>query len=358
MIGGRQRVSPRWTGLLLALLLPVLIVAGLRVGATGLQSWGHVWQGLMGTLGLGEALPRMEQTILELRLWRCLVAAGSGAALALSGSLIQGLFRNGLAAPSIIGVTSGASLGATVAILLLGGYGASLVRIGDAGQLSFLVPVGGFLGAAGATLLVSMLALRGGRLSVPTLLLMGIAVNATIAGVLSLISWSVLENWQVSQALAAWTFGTFDDRSPEHAVTVWAGLALACTVIPFVRWELDLLQGGEEDAEALGVHTGRVRLLCIGGAGLAAASAVSVVGQIAFVGLIVPHVLRLLCGSRHAALLPLSVLGGACFLLGIDTLQRWWLEDAALQPGVIMALVGGPGFLLLLMAQRKEVAEW
>jgi len=358
VITGRRRLPPLLLAALLLLALPVLVFLGVRVGATGLHDAAHSWRGLCAVLGLGDELPRLEQTILELRLWRSLVAAGVGAAMAYSGSLVQGVFRNGLAAPSIIGVTGGASLGATLAILALSGYGAALVDLSDAGRASFLIPLGGFLGALGATLLVSTLALRGGRLSVSTMLLMGIAVNAAIAGLLSLISWAVLSDWQVSQALQAWTFGTFDDRSPQHVFTLWGGVLLASLVIPRVAWELDLLQGGEEDADALGVRSARVRALCIAAAALAAASAVAVAGQIAFIGLLVPHGLRLLVGSGHRALLPLSILGGAVFMLGIDTAQRACLGDRALQPGVIMALVGGPGFLLLLLSHRQEIDEW
>jgi iron complex transport system permease protein len=193
---------------------------------------------------------------------------------------------------------------------------------------------------------------------VPALLLTGIAVNTTIAGILALISSLALEDWEVSRALMAWTFGTLDDRSPLHVTTVWIGLLVAAAVVPFVAWELDLFQAGEEDARAQGVRTGRVRLLCVAGAALSAAAAVAVAGQIAFVGLFVPHVVRLISGRAHRAVLPLSMLLGAVFMLGVDTAQRALLGGHALQPGVTMALVGGPTFIVLLLASRREVDAW
>jgi len=190
------------------------------------------------------------------------------------------------------------------------------------------------------------------------LLLTGIAVNSCVAGLLALISSLVLDDWDVSRAIRAWTFGTLDDRSSVHALTVWTGLVLAASAMPFVAWELDLLQGGDEDARALGVDTRRVRRRVVAAASLAAASAVAVAGQIAFVGLVVPHLVRQTSGGRHRTLLPLSLLAGAVFLLGVDLVNRWLLVERALQPGVVMSLVGGPFFLGLLLINRREVDGW
>jgi iron complex transport system permease protein len=351
----KRRVPPVLLGALLLLSLPALVVASVRSGSTGAYDLDTVLAACRALWGGAEPVAGHAQAILELRLWRALTAAGVGAALGLSGALVQGLFRNGLAAPSILGVTGGASLGAALAILALGGFSPLLLLSGSA---SLIVPAAGFVGAVCAVVLVTLLASGGGRVSVPALLLTGIAVNTTIAGVLALISSLALADWEVSRALMAWTFGTLDDRSPVHVVTVWVGLALAAAVVPFVAWELDLFQAGEEDARALGVRTGRVRALCVAGAALSAAAAVAVAGQIAFVGLIVPHLVRLLAGRAHRAVLPLSVLLGAVFMLGVDTAQRALLGERALQPGVTMALVGGPAFIVLLLLARREVDTW
>lgn len=353
----RRRLPAGPLGAVLLLLLPVLVIESVRSGTTGTHDLATTWRGCLAAFHLGVPLDGHMQTIVELRLWRALTAAGVGAALALSGALIQGLFRNGLASPSVLGVTGGACLGASFAILVLGGYGPQMLST-LTGKASLLVPVAGFIGAASVVTVVTLLASPGGRVSVPALLLTGIAVNIFISGVLALISALVLEDWEVSRAILSWSFGTLDDRSAVHVVTVWAGVAVAALVIPFVAWELDLFQAGEEDARALGVRTARVRVLCIVSASLAAAAAVAVAGQIAFVGLVVPHLVRLLTGRQHRAVLPLSLLLGPVFLLSVDIVQRHLLGERALPPGVVMSLVGGPFFLTLLVWRRREVDAW
>lgn len=354
----RRRLPPLPFGLALLVILVLVVVASVGVGSTP-QPAAVCWRGTLALAGLAEPLGEPLQTIVELRLWRALTAAGVGACLALSGALIQGLFRNGLASPSLIGVTGGASLGAAFAILLVGGYAPRLVlESGGAGAATLLIPLFGFLGALGTVALVAWIATGQGRLRITTLLLTGIAVNMCIAGVFAAIQSISLEHWEVSRAIMAWTFGTLEDRSALHAATAWSGLAVSAAAIPFVSLELDLFRGGEEDARALGVDTARVKGVALAAAALAASAAVAVAGQIAFVGLVVPHLVRMLAGTGHRALLPLSVLGGGVFLLGTDLLQRALLGDGAFQPGVMMSLVGGPFFLLLLVRHRREVGGW
>jgi iron complex transport system permease protein len=157
---------------------------------------------------------------------------------------------------------------------------------------------------------------------------------------------------------SSWTFGTLDDRTPVHVWIGLVGVGLAAAVIPFVALELDLFAGGEEDAETLGVDPGRIKLLALVAAALAAAVAVAVAGQIAFVGLVVPHLVRLTVGSSHRRLLPLCLVGGPVFLLGADVVQRWLLGGKALQPGVLMSLVGGPFFLFLLVRNKRALRAW
>jgi iron complex transport system permease protein len=357
MAEGRPRVRPVPLGIGLLLLLFGVLTLSICVGTSWLDP-SAVLRGLLCLVGLAQPLEGPFQTIVELRTWRALTAAAVGASLALSGGLIQGLFRNGLASPSLLGVTGGASLGAAFAILLVGGYAPRLVLEAGSGPGALLIPLFGFFGALGTVVLVAFLASSRGRISVTTLLLVGIAVNMCIAGVFAAIQSISLENWEVSRAIMAWTFGTLEDRSAIHTATAAGGLLLSACVIPFVALELDLFKGGEEDAQSLGVDTGRVKLLCLAGAALAASSAVAVAGQIAFVGLVVPHLIRLTSGSRHRALLPLCMVGGAVFLLGTDLLQRAVLGEGAMQPGVMMSLVGGPFFMLLLVRHRREVGGW
>ncbi len=358
MTVSRRVRRARALGLTLLLLLLVFALLGLRVGSAGDRSLADGLQGVMALVGVGEPLEGHGQVILELRLWRVLVTIGVGAALALSGGLLQGVFRNSLASPSLMGISSGAMLGASIAVLLVGGYGPDLDVQQVAGSAPILITVFGFLGALGAAFLVTLLASRGGHISVPTLLLVGIAINACFGGILAAVQYLSLQDFEMTRAVFAWTFGTLQDRSPYHVMLLLLCLALAALTIPFVARELDLFAGGEEDARALGVNTSAVKLLAVVAASLAAGAAVAVAGQIAFVGLIVPHMVRLVTGSSHRTLLPLCLVAGAVFLLGADVLQRLWLGDHPLKPGVLMSLVGGPFFLMLLVRNRKVIQGW
>ena len=354
----RRRLHPAVLAALLAVLVLALCLASVQRGPLGDLGLGQVLRGIAAVFGLADPLGDGLQAPVRLRLFDALTAAGVGAALALSGALLQGLFRNGLASPSMIGVTAGAALGAAIAIVLIGGYGPGLFVERGAGIAPVVVTLAGFGGALGVGFLVLSLGTSGGRISVPTLLLVGIAINTCVAGAIAAIQSLTLGDDHIVRAIMSWTFGTLDDRSPYHAALAWGGASLALFLVPLVAVELDLFAGGEEDAQALGVHVGRVKVLTLVGAALAAASAVAVAGQIAFVGLIVPHLVRLVAGRGHRALLPLSLLAGAAFLMGADLVQRTFFSHTNLQPGVLMSLLGGPFFLFLLVRNRRAVSGW
>ncbi|MEO2094464.1 MAG: iron ABC transporter permease [bacterium] len=354
-----KTVRKTWgVGIALVLLLVVFSLFGLLVGSGEPMAPARALRGVLALVGLGEPLSGNSQVILELRLWRVLVTLGVGAGLSLSGALLQGLFRNSLASPSLMGISSGAMLGASLAVLVVGGYGPDLDITKLTGSAPVAITVCGFLGALFAAFLVTALAARGGRISVSTLLLVGIAINACFGGVIAAVQYASLQDFEMTRAVFAWSFGTLQDRSPYHVGLLWAGLALAMLAIPFVARELDLFAGGEEDARALGVNIAWVKLVALVAASLAAGVAVAVAGQIAFVGLIVPHIVRRLCGSSHHTLLPLCVLAGAAFLLTADVSQRWILGEHPLKPGVLMSLVGGPFFLVVLLKNRKVMGGW
>ena len=353
-----SRIPPALLFCALPPTLVALVIGSLCLGSSGSLALGDALRGMLAALGLGAPLDPTPQAIVELRLWRALTAAGVGGALGLSGALLQGLLRNGLASPTILGVNAGASLGAAIGIILLGGYGPRLLLGLTEQNPSVLPALFAFVGALAVSLLVMSLASHAGRISVPTLLLVGIAMNTCLGGLLSAIQSLTLEDYELSRAIISWNFGNLDDKSPTHVGIIWSGLATTALVLPFVSRELDLFRGGEEDAEAMGVHTSRVKLLAVSAAALAAAFATSVAGQIAFVGLIVPHLIRLLAGSGHRALLPLSILGGAVFLLGAEFAQLALLGERAMRPGVLMSLCGGFFFLLLLLRHRKELHSW
>jgi len=336
----------------------VLVVLSVRVGSTGALALGDVVRGTAASLGLADPLEETLQRIVSIRLWRALVAGGVGASLALAGAYLQGLLRNGLASPSVVGVTAGAVLGAALAIAVVGGAGPTPLLVGEGAWAPLFVTGAAFVGALGAIAFVLFVATRGGRLSVPTLLLAGIAVNTFIAGVLAAIQSLTLKDFEITRAILAWTFGALDDREPWQVVLVLGSLGVAACSIPFVAAELDLLAGGEEDAQSLGVDVQRVKLSVLVSAAIATAAAVAVAGQIAFVGLVVPHLVRMLTGSSHRRLLPLSLVGGAVFLLGCDLVQRSAFPGLDLRPGVTMSLIGGPFFLVLLWRNKRVLGSW
>lgn len=350
--------SARAAGLVATALLMACALESMRLGSTGASSLGDVLRALGARLGLAAPLAGHAQTIAELRIDRTLVTIGVGAALALSGALLQGVFRNDLASPSILGISAGAGLGASLAILTLGGRGPLTALEGLGGAAPLAVPLAAFTGAALVVFLVTTLASSGGRVSVPMLLLLGVAFNALAGGLQLAVQSLFLDDIDVSRALLAWSFGTLEDRHAWHAGLIWGALAVGAAAIPFVATELDLFAAGEEDAQALGVDTARVKLLALAAAALTASAAVAIAGQIAFVGLVVPHLVRLAVGRTHGALLGLCLLAGPLFLLGADLAQRLILPGAPLPPGVLMALLGGPLFVFLLLRNRSGVRGW
>jgi iron complex transport system permease protein len=354
--GLKRRLRPGPVAACLAVLWGACFLWALGVGPARAFDPGEVVRGARGALGLGEPLDGVDQAIWRVRALRALAALAVGAALALSGALLQGLFRNALASPGVLGVTSGASLGASLALAAIGGLGPSILA--PAGIGPAWVTLGALAGALFVLVPLLVVAGGGGRLSVPALLLAGMALNALCAGLLAALQSLTLSNYEVARALFAWAFGTLDDRSAGQVGLVWGTLVLGLLCVPFLARELDLLAGGEEDAAALGVAVRRVRFGVLLLAALLAAAAVSVAGQILFVGLIVPHALRLLCGSAHRSLLPLSALGGGLLVLGTDALQRTFLPGHDLRPGVLMSLLGAPFFLVLLARRGAEVRAW
>lgn len=352
------RWSPVWLGVFLAILLIIFSLVSLGLGPSPSIGLSEVLHAGLAKLGLTEPTGGSVQVIAELRLYKLLVSIGVGAALALSGALLQGVFRNQLASPSIIGVTSGASLGASMMILWISNSSGFFLVGKMAGTEPLLVTVAAFAGAALSTVIVTVFATTGGRISVPTLLLVGIALNAIVGGAIATIQRFAVDEADLMRALVTWTFGRLDDRAGYHVVTIWLGLLVAVMVVPRVATELDLFAAGEDDAHSLGVNTGRVKWLALGCAALCAALAVAVAGQIGFIGLIAPHLLRRFVGSSNRHVLWLSLLAGPVLLCGAELSQRLIFGRSPLPPGVIMSLIGGPFFLMLLAKNRNSVEGW
>lgn len=290
--------------------------------------------------GRGEA--RAELVIRHLRLPRTLLAIGVGGALGLSGALLQGLFRNPLADPGLIGVSTGAAVGAA-AMVVVGGLSAlSLPTAGGA-------CVFGLLATAG----VWWLAREGQQVSVERLLLAGIAINA-LCGALLGAAFHFAEDAALRN-LSAWTLGALGHAHLEAALALLAVLAAALLTLPWFAPRLDALLLGEENAQALGISLRKLQLAAVVLSALLVAFAVSLSGLIGFIGLVAPHLLRLLGRPLHRWVLPGSVLVGALLLLTADVLARTLIPPQELPVGVLSALLGGPFFLCLMRRSRRRV---
>ena len=287
---------------------------------------------------------RTEQLVIEqIRLPRIIVGAVVGMALGVAGATMQGLFRNPMADPGIIGVSAGGALGAVVAI-----------ATGLAGLFFLALPAFAFLGAIGAAFLVYGIAVVGGHFSMATLLLAGVAVNAFLGAVVSSIILLQSDN-EALRGILFWLAGGLDSRSWEH-VRIAAPLILGSTLLLLLMArDLNLLMLGDDEARSMGVRVGATRVILLATAALATGAAVAVSGTIAFVGLVIPHILRLLLGPDNRVLIPMSALGGAVFVILADTVARTIIEPAEFRVGVLTAFVGAPFFILLLIKNKRQV---
>lgn len=327
--------------------LLLFLVAGmiLAVGiGTVFIPFRHIIQLFLHSWGLGSNFSFFHgerEIIFFIRLPRVLIAVLVGAALGICGAVMQGMFRNPMADPAVIGISSGASLGAVTAIC----FGLTAISL-------YYLPILAGLGALLASLLVCSLASRGGKIPVLTLILSGIAVSTFLNAVISLIL-SFAYEYQLKEFLF-WTMGGLDNRRWEHVDMVFLPLLLGIGALLFFSQELNILLLGEEEAQALGVNPAKTRAKLLFIASLTAALAVSVSGTISFVGMIVPHILRLLVGPDHRVLLPASALGGSVFLVLSDLLARTAFPLGEVRVGIVTALLGAPYFLFLLSKAKKE----
>lgn len=304
--------------------LLVLMLVALGVGDVALSP-GRIWGGLRQRDELAAAI------LWNIRMPRLFVATAVGAALSASGLVMQAYFRNGLASPGLLGVSSGGAAGAVVAIGL--GWAAASV---------FVVPVFAIAGAFVATLAVLGLARRGS--STERLLLAGVALNALLGAVTSYVLSNFTLSYERNAQIIFWLLGGLEDRSWQHVWIVSPVVVAAALLWPLGR-AMDLLSLGVAEAQSLGVDVRAVRRRLLALSTVMTALATAVAGTIGFVGLIVPQVLRLLAGPEHKRLVPLSLVGGAAFMIGCDLIGR---AAGGLKVGIVTALIGGPFFLWLL----------
>ncbi|MCU0792857.1 MAG: iron ABC transporter permease [Opitutaceae bacterium] len=316
-----------------------LVVAG--VGLVGLAalslavgdarlSFAQIWDGLLRRDEFAATI------VWSIRMPRLLVGLLVGAALSASGLVMQAYFRNGLASPGLLGVSAGGAAGAVVAI----GCGLAAVSL-------LTVPLFAVAGALAATGAVILLARRGA--STERLLLAGVALNALLGAVTSYVLSAHTLTYERNAQILFWLIGGLEDRTWEH---VW----MAAPIVPAALWLLplgrpmDLLSLGAEEAQSLGVDVRRLRRRLLGLSTVLTALATAVAGTVGFVGLVVPHILRLLVGPEHRALVPLSLVAGAAFVVGCDLAGR---AAGDLRLGIVTALVGGPFFLWLLRRDER-----
>ena len=291
---------------------------------------------LFGAVPLDD--PAARTILFRLRLPRVLLSAAVGATLAVAGVTFQTLLRNPLADPFILGVSGGAAAGAAIATALRWS------------RFPGLVPFVAFLGACGATAAVFLLARRRDHTDPTRLLLSGLVLNAFFSAVI-LIAFSLSRQADLTAALR-WMMGNLSAATWTDVAVVTVPLFLATAVLVFVANDLRLLAFGEEDAKARGVNVERVKLIGFGTASVITGAAVAVSGIIGFVGLLVPHLIRLIWRRDFRFLLPLCALGGAILVVGADVLSRTLVTTAELPIGAFTALLGVPFFLSLLRRER------
>lgn len=355
-----QTVAPgpwlrgRATGVALFVCLAAVLILSIGVGV-GLGSvsvpLGTVAEVVARRLNLGE-FPQVtlldDQIVWQLRMPRVLGAAATGAVLAIVGAVLQSVTRNDLADPYLLGVASGAAVGA-VAVIVLGFSLAGLV--GPA-----MLTLAAFLGALGALGAVLVLATgRSGALPPTRVILAGIAVGQVCSAVTAFI---VIVSGQrdAARRVLAWTFGSFSGIRWPDAVYLVIVAALGAMVVWLFADQLDAFAFGETAAASLGVAVERLRWTLMVGTALLTAATVAFTGAIGFVGLVVPHLLRPLVGAAPSRLLPASALGGACAVLAADVLVRLVAPERDLKLGVLTALVGAPFFLWLIWRERRRLA--
>jgi iron complex transport system permease protein len=338
-----------------AIFLIVAVLVSAFVGAADLSPL-NVAAALLDKLPfvhLRTGLSQIDSAVLfQIRLPRIVAGALVGGLLAVTGAGYQGVFRNPLVDSGMLGASAGAGLGATIAIVYLGGLGPSVVPV--AAFIGSLAGVGiasiaGVIGTARGQFGGAGINNAGINNGTATLLLAGIAVGLFLTAAQTFV---LQQSTQVIQQVYEWLLGSLAGASWQQVTEILPYSVVSVAVIMVHARYLDVLSVGDEEARALGIRPGAVRAAVIGACALAAASAVAISGLIGFVGIIVPHVARRVAGPSYTIVLPLSLLGGAGFLVLADTLARTVVTPSELPIGVVTALIGSPAFIWVLRGTR------
>lgn len=337
----RRQRARRLTWVLLALLVAVSF-GSLAFGASSTSLWSAV-----GSLMRGEELSQLDRIVLfDIRLPRLAMGILVGSALAVSGAVMQGLFRNPLADPGIVGVSAGAGL-AAISAIVLGSLLPMSIRdtIGNG-----LVPVAAFFGGWGSTLILYRVSTRGGRTSVATMLLAGIALGSLSGAAGGILVYMADDNQL--RDLTFWGMGSLAGATWTKVLTALPVIALALCAAPFLARGLNGLALGEAAAGHIGIPVQRVKNIAILAVAGATGAAVAISGGIGFIGIVVPHLLRLASGPDHHSLLPNAALLGATLLLAADMIARVIIAPAELPIGIVTAVLGAPVFLWILLRRQ------
>ncbi len=338
--------QPAFKGFSNALVLStgLLVLVFSVFSASLFGSNGFDWE-LLGQILSGQD-GSSKQVFLELRLPRALLALLIGGSLALSGAVMQAIFRNPLADPGLIGVSAGSALGASVAIVLGSAFSVWFSSV-------LLVPVFAFILGFLSLLIAYRISTTNSQTQVATLLLAGVAISALCTALNALLIY--LSSDQELRAMSFWQLGSFSALTWKQLLLSAAIVLPAGIVLLFKAQALNVLLLGDEQARHLGIDVQKLRLLALILTSLIVSAGVAMVGVIGFVGFIIPHLIRLIFGADHRFLLPASFLLGAWFLMATDTLARQLIYPAELPIGILTALIGCPFFIYLLLQYRKKI---
>jgi iron complex transport system permease protein len=287
------------------------------------------------------------EVILQVRLPRVFAAAIVGVALTCAGVVLQGLLRNPMADPYVLGISAGASLGASLAIAF--GFGISFIGF------LYAIPLMAFIGALGTIFIVYNISSRSGGVSMLTLLLIGIAANSFLSAIVALVQ---LISSEVLHGIVFWILGSLQVSGWNHVFVATPLILIGICMIYFYARDLNMISLGEAQAKHLGVDAESLNKKMLVCASLITAAAVSISGIIGFIGLIIPHITRLLVGPDHRILIPSSSLLGAIVLILCDTLARTIMSPAEIPVGIITSLLGCPFFVYLLLKKKRSFGNW
>ncbi len=322
------------------LLLTVVVIVCLFIGSKQISP-SNIYAGITGS-----DPNNADYTIFfKLRLPRCILAAIVGASLALSGAVLQALLRNPLADPFILGISSGAGLGAIVASVT--GIQLTVMGISTMGVFAFA-------GAIATVWLVWWIGVLAGSRQVTSLLLAGVVVNSFISAVIMFLT-SIMQSSSL-QATMIWVMGNIRDAGSSDIIISFLCLVIGMAILYKLAPMLNVLSFGHDDAQTMGINVSAIRIIAFATAAFVTSVAVSLSGLIGFIGLIVPHAVRLLCGPDHRQLLPMCAIAGAIFLVVCDTFARTVIAPQQLPVGIITAIIGGPFFLFLLVKFSRKVS--